>query len=290
MSNRPLVNYPLIYPPESTSLDKQALQDLIQSQGIDLVHYKAMPTPMGLRESQGEYRPIENKGLSTNGLYIESNGFLYRKAGSFKSIFTSVTKDIKANFDLGHLDQSTSQIIIPTKYDEDDCGRTDTDVYVSAFDRVYLKDDAVLVVYWQLYDYNITGRDRLHFLVEKVMDVVDNQGKSYVEGSDFIVQDGQIVWTGSNRPGIDSTTNKGRVVSIRYLYRPYYYVQHLLHEIRVAQTIDELTGERKVNRLPQLAILQREYVFLNKEPKDNPTPTNSRNIPGPGSSTGFGPR
>ncbi len=140
---------------------------------------------------------------------------------------------------------------------------------------------------WETFLHHVTGRDRISFPVLCVTDLVDSTGARYEEGVDFDVEDGQIVWTGARRPGIDPQTMKGRVCSVRYTYKPFWYVKNLIHEVRVAQ-IEDFEGNRHVERMPQSAVLQREYQFQ-KEQNDALTADSARKKPGPDDG-GFGPR
>lgn len=58
---------------------------------------------------------------------------------------------------------------------------------------------------------------------------------------------------------MDSSTKEGKVCSVRYTYRPYWVVSRLIHEVRVAHVVD-MDG-RKVVRMPQNALLQREFFY-----------------------------
>jgi hypothetical protein len=75
------------------------------------------------------------------------------------------------------------------------------------------------------------------------------------------------------------STDRGMVCSVRYLYRPYWYVGAIPHEIRIAQIQNELTGERVVTRMPQACVLHREYVSLNEEqPTDQPSNADAESL------------
>jgi hypothetical protein len=101
----------------------------------------------------------------------------------------------------------------------------------------------------------------LDFPIKNVSDLIDSRGKRYFQGEDFNIENGLIRWSLNNNPGTDPKTNKGITYSIRYTYRPYFYISRMIHEIRVAQVQDDITGERVTMRMPQTALLQREYNF-----------------------------
>jgi hypothetical protein len=77
------------------------------------------------------------------------------------------------------------------------------------------------------------------------------------------------------------------VCSVRYSYRPFWYVDRMIHEVRVAQVEDEY-GNRELTRMQQQAQLQRE-VWFEKEQRDAEAPPSPRQKPGPAEGS-FGPR
>ena len=84
--------------------------------------------------------------------------------------------------------------------------------------------------------------------------------------------------------------SRGVIYSIRYLYRPYFYVKGLGHELRVAAAPNPLTGEKYPEQMPQAFTLQREYLFEDSQSTpDSEYPDNPRQQRGPADG-GFGPR
>jgi hypothetical protein len=157
-------------------------------------------------------------------------------------------------------------------------------------DRLFLKEESVCVTHQQLVNAHSTGNDRLQFPAIKVLDLVDSRGNRYTETADFDVRNGMIHWCGSNRPANDPSTGKGAVYAIRFTYRPFWYVDTMNHEIRMAQWEDPFTGERKTVRMPQAVRVLREYVYLNElNNPDGDNPNGKRKVPGP-AEDGFGPR
>lgn len=242
------------------SLDRDAFDVAIHSQGVNLVHHKAFRCPVGMTDINDNRRPHEDH-VDCQG------GFVYKAAGSITGLFIGNSKS-KRMEDSGFADNSTAQVSFPTDYDEGDEAFT-----VAPFDRFYINEESLLVPMWQLFTHHESGIDRLKYPVEKVEFLMDNKGQMYHEGSDFVVKAGTLHWIGTNRPPnqIDSGpgmgngfgNDHGAVCSIRYHYRPYYYVGQVLHDIRVAQIQDGT--ERKIQRMPQSVILLREYISQNQE-------------------------
>ena len=260
-------------PDEGISFDVDAFDNLLRSQGVTFIHWRAMRCPVGLVDEHDVRRPHEDhEGCS--------NGFLYTPAGEVTALFAGNSTKTTAT-ETGLIDGSTVSVTLPRFYDD----KEGLPVSVVTFDRLYLKEESILVPHWQLVTQDLSGRDKLQFLAREVQDVVDSRGKRYHPG-DYHLEAGRIIW-GSNRPGVDPETGKGIVYAIRYLYRPYWYVQHLIHEVRVSQSENIYTGARQIQRMPQACVLQREYVF-EKADRDALAKDKDRQVQGP--EIQFGPR
>jgi hypothetical protein len=210
-----------------------------------------------------------------------SNGFLMTLAGKITCSFLG--NGNTNNFrDFGRMEDSTVQASIPRFYDD----KADTRIDRDTFDRIYMEDESITVVNWHLFAASVTGVDRLQFPAIEVSDLIDANGIRYHQGIDFDVKEGRIVWRGTG-PGVDPTSGKGVVCSIRYRYRPYWYIERLLHEVRVAQVTDEW-GNTEIMRMPQQVVLKRE-IFFHKEDRDPMAPQTERQKPQPASGQ-FGPR
>jgi hypothetical protein len=212
-----------------------------------------------------------------------SNGFIYTMGNKIQCLFTGNSNSPQFQ-DAGLVDGSSVNVTLPTHFDNGD------PVYIAAYDRLYLAEESIAVVEWHLQTYHLSGTDKLNRPVLKVQDLVDSRGIYYQDGVDFEVRSGQIVWLTENRPGIDQETGKGRVYAVRYLYRPYFYIKRIEHEVRVSQSDNPVTGERTTIRMPQSVTLQREFIFENemKDP-DAVHPESLRQGKGP-SNGSFGPR
>jgi len=240
-------------PSEAVVFDADAFDDRIRSQGVRLEHFIATRCPIGMTDLDDNRRPHSDHANC-------SNGFLYKRAGVVLGLLTGNQKDTRFD-DVGLMDHAQFQLTVPRSYEDPE----DKLITIAPFDRFYLNDPNVVVIYWQLFLAHQSGRDRLNFPVVEVIRLVDNLGREYSCGTDFSITAGQIQWLGVNRPGLDSDTNRGRVCSVRYTYRPYVYVGPVLHDLRVSAAINPLTGEQAMIRMPQAATVHREYVFLNEK-------------------------
>jgi hypothetical protein len=259
----------------SVAFDVDAFDEAIAAHGVKFEHWRAMRSPLGLIDKFDSRRPEEAHGVI--GGLAESNGMIYTKAGCVHALFTGNSKDLKS-YDGGVLNSGVAQITAARFYIN-----SQESVFLAPWDRLFVEDCSVLVTHQQLVQAHITGRDRLAFPAVQVQDVVDSGGVRY-NPSDFEINGGQIVWNGSKRPA----TNQ--VYAVRYLYRPYWQVDNLMHEVRLAQIEDNFTGERSTARMPSSARVMREYLYLteDKDPQST-TPNSPRQVPGPASGS-LGPR
>lgn len=255
----------------TVSFDADAFDIAIRSQGVILEHWRAVKCPVGLGD-RFDIRHTHKDGSNC------SNGFFYIKAGIVTALFTGNSNRMDQQ-DYGVLDAANVNCTFARTYD--DC---DEPIDLMPNDRIYLAQEEILVPHRQLVQSHETGRDRLDFLAVKVVSIVDSDG--HVHGpDDYDIVNGQIVWKNGGLP-YDPEEKKGMVYSIRFQYRPYWYVKHLPHQIRVAQVQTE--EGRTITRMPQQAALQREYVFEKVE-KDSTDPDDPRTVQGPGDDS-FGPR
>ena len=256
--------------PFQVHFDPDSFDSLISAHGLRFQHWRATRCPMGLTSIHDVRRSGEcNLGCS--------NGFLYTYAGKVICVASGNNAKL-TQYDPGLLNGSSLHIT-PTRYYLDCEGATPRLVQLLQFDRLYFDDEAVTVPMWELVQAHEMGIDRLRFPAIQVIDLIDNKGIRYSLG-DFQVIGGQIKW-GSKAPGIDPDSGKGRVYSVRYLYRPYYYLKDLMHELRFATTDDDVTGPGML-RMSQSAIIQREYLFENTERNSSALdPGDPRQTPGP---------
>lgn len=239
----------------SFNLDKQ--DQFITSHGVTFLHYRAMPSPIGLKD-RGGYRRSET--LDT----ISSNGMVYKRCGAFTAVMLGNSKS-HTQVDGGIFDNSTSRITLPRFYDTSDEGLElgNKEIRLCVGDRIYIKDMEVDVTTYQRVEYNPNGVDLLQYPAICVEFLMDSLGTEYKQGVHFNIDSkGNIDWIdGKGNPGIDSDTGLGRVYSIRYRYCAHWVIASLINEVRVGNITD---GDiRKPARMPYHAVIQREYVYHN---------------------------
>lgn len=246
----------------SFNLDKQ--DQFVQSHGICFIHYRAIPSPIGLKD-RGEYRRSDS--LDT----ISENGFIYKKCGEFKGVVLSNSKN-KRPVEGGMYDFSEARLTLPRFYNEDSDEDAGERIHLVQGDRLFLKNvekEEKDVVNYQRVEYNPNGTDYLQFPATKVEFLMDSQGIEYKYGVHFkISKEGNIQWIKSKKnPGIDPDTGKGRVYAIRYRYEAHWYVSAIINELRIGNVT---TGnERKESRMGYHVMIQREYVYHNRNRGDS---------------------
>lgn len=265
-------------PDQAISMDVDAFDRLVRSQGLTFVHYRAVPCPMGMVDPTDLRQPHEDHvGCS--------NGNIYVRAGEITAAFAGNRKDSRL-MDLGLWSGSAATVTVPRFYDNDDRAAV-----FSPGDRMYVRDSAALVVASQRFQAHESGIDRLRFPAADVEYLIDYQGEEYAINADFVLEGGRIKWTGTHRPQRAPGSTRGAICAIRYRYIPFWYVETLLHELRLIQVTNPATGERSVRRVAPQLLLQRENVYEGSQKNDpqsvGPEAARQSKTPASGS---FGPR
>lgn len=244
-------------PQQQESFDLNRLDVFVTSLGIDFVHYKATPSPIG-KSDRGDLR--RNDGVDT----ITSNGMIYRCAGKFTATITDSSRQQHLG-QSGLVDPAEARLVLPRFYNKNAVADGDR-IYLAPGDRLYIGDPNadVKVANYQLMDYQPNIDNEPMFPIVKLEDkIVDSTNTEYKENIDFVITNcGNIRWLPEGKnPGIDPNTGKGRVYSIRYLYNAYYYVVSLHKEVRITNVTQN--NVRKPERMPMYAMIVREYMFHN---------------------------
>ncbi len=271
---KPHTHFDIFIPSYSLSFDVPAFDDLLRQHGVTLVHYKAILCPLGMVDRDDSRGHVDHDDCS--------NGYLYKPAGEVTVFFSgNSTNPMLEAF--GVADGSTVQVTIPRFYD----GDVEREVTLQHYDRFFLKDVQAFSISGEYIEAHQTGIDRTKYPILSVDDLTDSHGKEYSQDIDFVVAGGKIKWL-DNRPGYNPEFNKGVICSVRYRYRPFWYIKTLLHEVRVSRDINPETGEIGLVRMPMACVIQREWVF-EKERRSTLGKADDRDTPGPRSG-GFGPR
>jgi hypothetical protein len=240
------------------SFNLRALDIFSTSLGVEFIHYKAMPSPIG-KKDRGDYR--RSDGVDT----ITSNGLIYKCVGRFTATMTDNNHEAHRG-ESGTLDYSEGRLVLPRFYNKS--GTADGDrIYLAPGDRIYVADQNtdVKVSNPQQMDYEAGVDNAPMFPIVKLeLPITDSRNFEYRENIDYcITKEGNIRWMpGGENPGIDPDTGKGRIYSIRYLYNAYWYIFALPKEVRITNVTT--SGIRKPERMPYYATVVREYIYHNQ--------------------------
>jgi hypothetical protein len=219
-----------------------------------------MKCPIGMVDADDERHPHGEHGEC-------SNGFLYKLVAPI-TCAVSNNSDNPQVLDIGIVNQANIMVTPPRTYDVLSAGGEPFECLLLPYDRMYLAEETIIVGNWQLFEACGGPTDKLDYPLVRVEQLVDSQGRDLVQGQDFTIDNGLLRWLeGGRQPVSNPEAGTGGICSIRYCYRPYWYVKDLPHEIRVTQLEDPATGIRHTVRMPQQALLQREYVFENQDNK-----------------------
>lgn len=242
------------------SLDLAKQDAFVTSFAVDFTHFKAIPSPIGQKD-KGDYR--RSDGVDT----ITSNGFVYKCGGVFSATMTDDKRDKKKS-DGGFVDVAEGRLVLPRFYNAPGTSEMSNGerIYLAPGDRLYISDPKadVLVATYHKMDY-VEGTENIPiYPIVKLEILLDSQNVEYKLGTDFfITSEGSIRWNPTGRnPGIDPDTGKGRVYSIRYLYKAFWYIVSLPKEIRVTNVTTG--GVRSPERMPYYAMIVREYIYHNQ--------------------------
>lgn len=268
---------PYVIPQNQISLDPLAFDQLIESQGVKLIHYRAIPDPRGMT-SRGDTHDV---------LGVRSNvdGFIYKEAGCLQVFFQNNPNNSGLN-ERGIIEVASAYITMPRTYEN-----SDEPVIVDQFDRFFIKDIEARVATKQFIEASATGTDILQYPATCIEYIVDSNGVEYTEGAEFkIDQDGNVCWISQNRPGWNAQTGRGTIYSIRYRYTPFFIVDHMVHEIRLAQVTNQMTFDRSVERMPYQVFVMREKVFQDRNRSKEKPSRSARLTQAPPSGGTLGPK
>lgn len=237
--------------------------------GIKFEHWICIPDPL-LQTSPGDVRHSfgyddGNQQFMESDRFHRENGFIYVKKGKVLGIFQGNSKDFK-NLVAGLYDDSGATVSLNRHYQD-----SEEKIKVSENDKLVPCElsDEFFSVNWQKFTHNPTGVDRMQFKVCEVIFLIDSDGVQYLFGQDFKIENGSIEWiNGGNRPGLDKKTGQGKTCSVRYTYKPYYYIKTVLHDIRIRPQITE-DGDLKGKAGPVLVQVQADWIYLDRRNADD---------------------
>jgi hypothetical protein len=236
-------------PDQAISMDVDAFDRLVRSQGLTFVHYRAVPCPIGLVDPNDMRRPHENHSGC-------SNGYIYIKAGEITCAFSGNRSDRACSTSAsgtGRLRPSPSLASTTAKATSPLRSR-----------RATASTCATPPPWWSPRSSSkLTRPASTACASRRPSSSTSSTGRaaSTSQGADFNIEGGRIKWVGPRRPQKSSHAPHGPTCSVRYRYIPFWYVTSLLHELRLIQVTNPASGERSVRRMPYQLLLQRENVY-----------------------------
>lgn len=261
---------------------------LIRSHGVRLVHLRAVPDPRGMT-SKGDNHAVGGGGQRSQ------DGFIYKEVGILRAFFSNNSDNVSQEA-VGQMVGAAAYLTLPEFYESESGETLKEPVLVHPYDRFYLRDIETRVVTHEFVESNSTGIDRLAYPATCVEHLIDADGIEYCEGIDFKITEGlsdnggNIQWLGQKRPGWNTEIGKGKVYSIRYRYTPFFIVNRIIHEIRIAHITDLATNNREVRRMPYEVQVLREFVFKDRNRDINKVNDDPRYESAPSSGGALGPQ
>lgn len=256
-------------PFDATFGDKGIFDVYTNAKGIRFFHFAAIPDPLhnkSLGDIRTSYNQEEDYQFDTANRHRE-NGFIYYLKGVVKGIFTGNNKN-QTQLASGLYGASGATVSISRHYED---GKK---VHMTEYDKL-IPCDATRENYstnWEKFTHNPTGVDRLQFKALEVDTLIDADGRLYVQGEHFQVVNGNIQWIqGQEWPGTEQMVGRGKICSVRYTYKPYYYVKMVYHDVRLIPVLDPLQ-QPTVEAAPLLVSVQADWVFLDVRNKEADEP------------------
>lgn len=237
------------------SLNGQSFDQLLQNRGIRFIHRRALPCP--------NLSSIEANNHSPECPFCDDSQLIYMPGKEIWGVFTN--NHLEKMFEVqGVWEVGQAVITLPTEYQDG------TQADFNTFDRLECPDFQIRLNNLIEYSESVNNIQKLSYPIIKVEWMVSiRNGAMYefVLGTDYsITTEGNIQWL--IPPWYDSINNIGEVISMAYVTNPVYVVMNLLHELRITQTYDIATGQKKAMRLPQQVLVKRDFM-VNDEDKKN---------------------
>ena len=232
-------------PNEYAGLDPDAFDDLIRARGMPLIHYRSVLCPHGLENPDDIHR--------TNATSCDcDSGFKHIAQGRLIATLTSNPQKLLKH-GIGYIDDSTAISTTCRFYDSE----PKREVYIRPFDRLYYEQEDLWVSQNQLLTRRLDGfPDRPEFPAIQGEILIDSNNVNYYQHVDYdLTVKGDVEWREGKGPDV------GTVYSFVYLYRPYYVVVQLMHQLRLFQAPTWGDDEPKMVKMGPQLLLQREMTF-----------------------------
>jgi hypothetical protein len=229
------------------SIYGQSWDQLAQNRGIRFIHKQAAPCP--------NMKVLNDNNHQPNCPFCDGSQIIYVNEKEIWGTFSN--NSLEKLFEIqGVWEVGTAVITFPTEY-PDDQSQADFNV----FDKLVCPDFQVRMTDLKEYDSTFPSMS-LKYPIERVFNmssVVNGVLKEYVQGVEFNIVNGEIVFVSGLEPAYNDIEEIGEVLSITYSAGPVYNVLQTLHELRATQQM--VDGQKVAKRLPQQVLVKRDFLF-----------------------------
>lgn len=226
------------------SIRGESWDQLAENRGIRFIHRVAAPCPNMKRLVDNNHQPDCSFCDGSQILYVQEKEIF----GTFTNNQLEKIFEVQGVWEIG-----TAVITFPTEYADG------TQADFNVFDKLECPDFQIRLSDLKEYNNAPIGTKYPIINVCDLSSVVSGSLKKYVQGTDFNIVDGVIVWVVGRQPAYNTIEEIGEVLSITYTANPVYNVLQTLHEIRATQQM--VNGQKVAKRLPQQVLVKRDFLF-----------------------------
>lgn len=236
--------FPQILPDPSIRGD--AFDQLLNNRGIRFIHKVSAPCP--------NINVLDDNNHDPECTFCDQSQVLYVEEREIWGVLSNNTLE-KLYEIQGVWEVGTAVITFPTHYEG-----TDVQADFNVFDQLVCPDFQVRLSDLKAYEGDSVTKCKYPIVrAVNITSITNGLLKTYVEGVDYNVVDGNINWISGKEPSYNQIEEIGEVLSITYVANPVYNVLQTLHELRVTQEL--INGVKTAIRLPQQVLVKRDFLF-----------------------------
>ncbi len=225
-----------------------SFDQLLKNRGIRFLHHIAAPCP--------NMKSINANNHDPNCIFCDDSQIIHLPPKEIWGVFTS--NSLEKMYEIqGVWEIGTAVVTFPTEYPVG--GQAD----FNTFDWLVCPDFEIRLSDIKEYDPDQNSGIELRYPIVKVESMISVRNGllyNYVEGIDYTIVSGNIAWIAGKEPYFDLASQTGEVISILYTANPVYSVLNVMHELRVTQEYDIVTGQKIARRMPQQVLVKREFL------------------------------
>lgn len=227
------------------SIRGESWDQLAQNRGIRFIHKVAAPCPNMKSLVDNNHDPDCPFCDGSQILYVQEKEIF----GTFSGNTLEKMFEVQGVWEIG-----TAVITFPTEYADG------TQADFNVFDKLECPDFQIRLSDLKEYGGGPTTGTKYPIInVSDMTSIVNGVIKKYIQGVDFNIVNGNIVWVIGKEPTYNNIEEMGEVLSITYSTNPVYNVLQTLHEIRATQQM--INGQKVAKRLPQQVLVKRDFLF-----------------------------